>query len=122
MQDFETDEQNIQLFFTLNGIKQEIAFEIPKESLEGKALFPHVLSKNISFEVNFGDRFESFTTSENFEDDFEWAAKVPQERRVKGPSKPEEKNKCEVYFIVYEIIDIFPFVETKIIMIIFCYS
>lgn len=69
---------------------------MPKEQLEGKALYPHVMSKNISFEVNFGERAEPWALEERFEGDFEWASKVPLEKRVKGPQKPENKKQCEV--------------------------
>merc|ERR1712223_1292759 len=41
--------------FTKNGVSQGVAFEFPKEQLEGKALFPHVSSRNYKFEVNFGN-------------------------------------------------------------------
>lgn len=96
LQDFESDEQNVQISFALNGTKQDIAFQIPKESLGEKALFPHILSKNISFEVNFGERSEPWIADEAFKEGFEWASKVPVESRVRGPKKPEEKKDCEV--------------------------
>lgn len=40
--------------YTINNVKQGIAFEFQKNDLEGKALYPHVCSKNIAFKVNFG--------------------------------------------------------------------
>ncbi|XP_055705983.1 heterogeneous nuclear ribonucleoprotein U-like protein 2 isoform X2 [Phlebotomus papatasi] len=40
--------------YTVNGEDQGVAFEFDKESLNGKALFPHVLTKNVTFKVNFG--------------------------------------------------------------------
>merc|ERR1711997_886255 len=40
--------------FTKNGVNQGVAYEIPHEELEGKALYPHVSSRNYKFEVNFG--------------------------------------------------------------------
>lgn len=42
--------------YTVNGEPQGTAFEFNKEDLDGKALFPHVLSKNLAFTVNFGQR------------------------------------------------------------------
>lgn len=42
--------------YTVNGESQGKAFEFEKEDLNGKALFPHVLSKNLAFTVNFGQR------------------------------------------------------------------
>lgn len=82
--------------YAFNGTKQDVAFEVPKSSLEDKTLFPHILSKNISFEVNFGDRIEPWISDESFKENFEWASKVPLEQRVQGPKKPEEKSECEV--------------------------
>lgn len=40
--------------FTKNGVSQGVAFEVAKEDLAGKALYPHVSSRNYKFEVNFG--------------------------------------------------------------------
>ena len=40
--------------YTINGQEQGVAFKINKSELEGKALFPHVLTKNQDFTVNFG--------------------------------------------------------------------
>ena len=40
--------------YTKNGADQGVCFEIEKSELEGKALFPHVLTKNCEFAVNFG--------------------------------------------------------------------
>lgn len=40
--------------YTVNNVKQGTAFEFNKVDLEGKALYPHVCSKNIAFKVNFG--------------------------------------------------------------------
>ena len=43
---------NIQ--FNVNGKEQGIAFEFEKSSLNDEALFPHIVTKNIEFKVNFG--------------------------------------------------------------------
>ena len=40
--------------FSVNGSDQGIAFRVPKSVLAGRALFPHVLTKNQDFTVNFG--------------------------------------------------------------------
>lgn len=44
----------ITIAFTVNGENQGVAFQIPKDDLEGEALFPHIITKNMSFDVNFG--------------------------------------------------------------------
>lgn len=40
--------------YTVNNVKQGTAFEFQKDELEGKALFPHVCTRNMAFRVNFG--------------------------------------------------------------------
>ena len=40
--------------FTKNGEDQGDAFQIPKSNIGDAALFPHILAKNVKFEVNFG--------------------------------------------------------------------
>jgi len=53
-QDYESDP--VVLSFTKNGEDLGKCYEIPASELEGKALFPHVLSKNSEFTCNFGQR------------------------------------------------------------------
>lgn len=49
----------IEINYTVNGENQGVAFQIPKSDLpESYAFYPHIITKNISFEVNFGDREE----------------------------------------------------------------
>ena len=50
-QDFESNEENVLISYIFNGVSQGVAFEVAKEQLESKALFPHVLSKNISLSL-----------------------------------------------------------------------
>lgn len=52
LQDLESTPCKIQ--YTLNGAELGTAFEFEKEKLEGKALFPHILTKNMCYTVNFG--------------------------------------------------------------------
>lgn len=40
--------------YTVNGEAQGTAFEFNKEDLNGAALYPHILTKNLAFTVNFG--------------------------------------------------------------------
>lgn len=42
--------------YTVNGESQGIAFEFNKDDLNGSALYPHIISKNLAFTVNFGQR------------------------------------------------------------------
>ncbi|XP_028170018.1 unconventional myosin-Va-like [Ostrinia furnacalis] len=48
--------------FAINGVDQGVAYEFEKEALGDKPLFPHVLTKNISYKVNFGyDKYNMLT-------------------------------------------------------------
>ena len=70
-----------------------MAFSLTKEELEGRALYPHVLTKNCRFEVNFGLKEEPwFQPMEGFE----WAAKVPVESRVRVPPKVDQAQDINV--------------------------
>ena len=41
--------------FTVNGVDQGVAFRVPRSQLGSEdALFPHILTKNQDFTVNFG--------------------------------------------------------------------
>lgn len=40
--------------YTVNGVSQGVAFEFDKSELGDEALFPHILSKNTAFRINFG--------------------------------------------------------------------
>lgn len=53
MLDF-TDATNVKISFSKNGEDQGEAFSVAKTDLQGAALFPHVSSRNVKFEVNFG--------------------------------------------------------------------
>ena len=48
------DEDEVYFSYAKNGDDLGICFQIEKSQLNGQALFPHVLTKNVSFEVNFG--------------------------------------------------------------------
>ena len=43
-----------QIRYTVNGLDQGVAFRLSKQELNGRALFPHVLTKNQNFTINFG--------------------------------------------------------------------
>lgn len=79
--------------FAKNGASTGEPVKIPKADLEGKALFPHVLVRNVKFEVNFGSKDPAPEIIEGYE----LAGKIEDvEKRVRGPTKPENKEDCEV--------------------------
>lgn len=91
------DGEQYMISFTVDGSDQGVAFTIEPSELEGKALFPHVLSKNVKFEVNFGERAEGpFFAHPDRLLGYVPCAEVPVEDRVRGPVPPETKEECEV--------------------------
>ena len=57
------------------------AFNFPKSKLGGKALFPHISSRNVKFEVNFGKNKDE-TEKEKFfalQDGYKMAAECVDE-------------------------------------------
>ena len=48
------DAEPITISYSKNGNDLGVCFEIERAELGEQALFPHVLSKNSEFEVNFG--------------------------------------------------------------------
>jgi heterogeneous nuclear ribonucleoprotein U-like protein 1 len=83
------DGDEISMTFTKNGEDQGDAFQIPKEKLGGRALFPHILSRNVKFEVNFGVTKASEDKElwkEKLEGDFVKIGKVEPDARVRSRS------------------------------------
>lgn len=78
--------------FSKNGKDVGNSIKIPKAELEGKVLFPHVLSRNVVFEVNFGSTEPVHAIPE----EFVMVAKLDEESRIRGPIAPREKADCEV--------------------------
>ena len=81
--DLEGDE--ISMTFTKNGEDQGDAFQIPKEKLAGRALFPHIMSRNIKFELNLGvnkANEDKGQWKEKLEGDFVKVGKVEGDTKV----------------------------------------
>nr|XP_054758640.1 heterogeneous nuclear ribonucleoprotein U-like isoform X3 [Lytechinus pictus] len=87
--DFEGEKPTIS--YTKNGNDLGVAFTI-EEDLEGKALFPHVMVKNISVELNFGQKEEPYFP---LKEEFSFIGKLPAEDSVRGPKSPATKKDCE---------------------------
>lgn len=83
----------MEMMFTVNGESQGVAYRIPKEELNGQPLFPHILTKNCRFEVNFGQKEEPWFPSI---EGYQWASKVPLESRVRGPISPPSRAECQM--------------------------
>ena len=48
------DSANVSISYAKNGETMGEAFNFQKSTLEGKPLFPHISSRNVKFEINFG--------------------------------------------------------------------
>ncbi|XP_076036256.1 uncharacterized protein LOC143022126 isoform X1 [Oratosquilla oratoria] len=85
------DVQPAVISFTVNGEHQGIAYEIRHREIGDAALFPHIVTKNSSFQVNFGQEdpwFEPLTG-------YIAIQKVPLEERVLATQGPEKREDCE---------------------------
>lgn len=78
----------------------DVAWQFPKEELQGKALAPHILTKNVKFAVNFG---QTDPWGEVLED-FVFVKNFPVENAVAGPQRPEKRSDCEVILHYYSFI------------------
>jgi len=99
--DIEGDE--VSMTFTKNGEDQGDAFQIPKSDLGDTALFPHILAKNVKFEVNFGmsGTFEPIDAwKEALEGGYLKVAEVVPESRVRGTARIAKRDECEMIMMI----------------------
>jgi len=99
--DFTQDEINVT--FSKNGEDQGDAFQIAKSELAGKSLFPHIMSRNVKFEVNFGvDKDEA--AKENWKDaldgDYVKVGSVDSGSRERGSPRITSRDQCEMIMMV----------------------
>ncbi|XP_077993503.1 uncharacterized protein LOC144447377 isoform X2 [Glandiceps talaboti] len=92
--DFEEEKPTIS--FAKNGEEAVEAFVI-EDDLAEQALFPHILSKNVGLEVNFGQKEEPF---HEIKEGFTLIGKLPEEDRVQGQLKPTAKGESEVLMLI----------------------
>lgn len=84
--------EKVKMSFAVNGVHQGDAFTIEASEINNQPLFPHLLTKNIKFQANFGQSESEFPT----ESGYTWAAKVAADEREPGPRRPERREDCEV--------------------------
>lgn len=92
--DLESEPKTIS--FSKNGEDLGVAYELT-DSLEEKALYPHVLIKNAEFSVNFGSQEEPWFPAK---EGYTFMQSVGEELLVHGTRGPTTKKECEVIMMV----------------------
>ena len=84
--------------YTVNGRNLGVAFRVSRAELKGQALFPHVMTKNQDFLVNFGQLSEPMCPLlPNYSPIGQLEIK---DGLVRGTKAPKTKNDCEVLQMV----------------------
>lgn len=95
-------EDEISMTFTKNGEDQGDAYQIPRSELvEGQSFFPHILTRNVKFQVNFGvdkkgEDVENW--KEKLEGEYIKAGKA--ENKIRGTARIEKREDCEMIMMV----------------------
>lgn len=74
----------------------DVAFRISKADLGEQHLFPHILTKNIKFEANFGQKEEPWFPAPETEEGYVFASQIPVEERQAGAVRPDKRADCEM--------------------------
>ncbi|XP_063990998.1 heterogeneous nuclear ribonucleoprotein U-like protein 1 [Diachasmimorpha longicaudata] len=85
--------EEVSMTYILNGKNLGTAFSVSKAELEGKALYPHILTKNCEISCNFGDEEPWDPTPL---EGFVPVGQVDIKDRVPGPLRPERREDCEM--------------------------
>ena len=100
----EIGDEEVSMTFSKNGEDQGDAYQIPKAEWNGQALFPHILTRNVKFQVNFGviKEGEELKDATNWKDPIsEGNVKVGKvENKVAGTPRIKTKEECELIMMV----------------------
>ncbi|XP_066970861.1 heterogeneous nuclear ribonucleoprotein U-like isoform X7 [Macrobrachium rosenbergii] len=86
------DSRPITMSFSVNGRNFGKCYEVFHRSLRGKALFPHILTKNCAFKVNFGSEYPWFQPMARYT----FVGQIPLEERVLGSQEPQTRQDSEI--------------------------
>nr|XP_018903360.1 PREDICTED: heterogeneous nuclear ribonucleoprotein U-like protein 1 [Bemisia tabaci] len=89
--DFESNPTHIEISYSVDGQHLGVAHSVEKSTFGSSPLFPHVLSKNVRFECNFGA-----TTWFPPIEGFRYAGHFALEERIPGPKTPPTRGDCEI--------------------------
>ena len=94
MQDFESEPCTVS--FAKNGTMFETAYEL-ETGLKGKALYPHVSTKNVRFSVNFSSPVWCETPDS---EGYVPIQEATEEHKVRASKPPSDVSECEVLMMI----------------------
>lgn len=97
--DFDNDGP-ILMSYAKNGEDLGTCFEVNRDELGDKALFPHILSKNCEFVLNYGQLENPINP---IQEGFAFINDIPETDRVRGTMPPAKKEECEVCVVTADL-------------------